>query len=108
MCVFCDLVKSSSSESIVASSDSYICVRDINPVSPTHLLFIPKKHIESLNEASDVNLLGEIMCDIKDVSKKMGISSYRVVINTGDDAGQTVKHLHIHLLGGRSFGWPPG
>ena len=90
------------------NTKSYICIRDINPISPVHFLLIPRKHYESLNEISDVNLLGTMMCDIKDIAKKANLSSYRVIINTGKDAGQTVNHLHIHILGGRDFGWPPG
>ncbi len=108
MCIFCDLVKSADSSSVLVNDDAYVCVRDINPVSPIHLLFIPKKHIGSLNECSDEETVGKIMCDMKKIAKKMNIDSYRVVVNTGKDAGQTVEHLHFHLLGGRTFDWPPG
>ena len=90
------------------NTNLYICIRDINPISPVHFLLIPKKHYKSIDEVSDVTLLGTMMCDIKDIAKKANLSSYRIVINTGKDAGQTVDHLHIHILGGRDFGWPPG
>jgi len=107
-CIFCDITKNSTEQNTFMNTNKYICIRDINPISPVHFLIIPREHFSSLNNVYNVELLGNIMCDIKDIAKKAGISSYRVVINTGKDAGQTVDHLHIHLLGGRDFGWPPG
>ena len=107
-CIFCNIVRNSTEQNTFVDTNIYICIRDINPISPVHFLLIPKQHYESLNETSDVNLLGTMMCDIKDIAKKANLSSYRVVINTGRNSGQTVNHLHIHILGGRDFGWPPG
>ncbi|HBN95706.1 MAG TPA: histidine triad nucleotide-binding protein, partial [Firmicutes bacterium] len=85
--------------------------RDLNPVAPTHLLVIPKKHIASLAalEPEDQALMGEIMLAIKELAQQEGLDDgFRVVANTGPDGGQSVHHLHFHLLGGRSLQWPPG
>ena len=90
-----------------------IAIRDLDPKAPEHVLIIPKKHIASINEFqdSDKELAAHILVDVvQKVASKLNIdkSGYRVVINTGDDGGQTVHHLHVHILGGRSMTWPPG
>lgn len=83
--------------------------RDINPQAPTHILVIPKKHFENLAEVEDPSLTGELLKACTEVAKQEGLSNgFRVVINSGPDAGQTVFHLHLHILGGRSMDWPPG
>jgi histidine triad (HIT) family protein len=84
--------------------------RDINPQAPSHLLVIPTRHVASLNEASAGIDLGSLMRTAADAAKREGIdaSGYRVVVNTGENGGQTVSHLHLHILGGRRMTWPPG
>ncbi len=87
-----------------------LAFRDVNPQAPTHVLVIPKRHVESLNAADSAELLGHILLLARDVADAEGIASggYRVVINTNADGGQTVFHMHAHLLGGRPMRWPPG
>ena len=89
-----------------------LAFKDTNPVAPVHILIIPRKHISSVNniEKEDVNIIGEIFLAAKEIAKNLGIAEdgYRLVNNCGEKAGQTVMHLHYHLLGGRSLTWPPG
>ena len=88
-----------------------LAFNDINPQAPTHILIIPKKPISKLSDASidDQALLGHLLLKAKDLAKELGIDdAYRLAINNGENAGQTVFHLHVHLLAGRAFSWPPG
>jgi histidine triad (HIT) family protein len=95
---------------IVYEDDDTIAFRDVNPQAPTHVLVVPKQVIPRLDAAgeADAAVLGRCMLTAGKVAKQLGLGSYRVVINNGEDAGQTVFHLHLHILGGRRFGWPPG
>ena len=97
---------------ILHEDEQIVVIRDINPVSPTHLLIIPKKTIPSMEDvgAADEQLLGHMLVVAAELAKKQGISEsgYRLVINTGLQGQQTVYQLHLHLIGGRQFGWPPG
>ena len=97
---------------IVHENDHVLAFRDLRPVAPTHVLVIPKRHVAAVREAEDgdVELLGQVMLGARDVARKLGLvaGGYRVVMNNGEDAGQTVFHLHAHVLGGRSLQWPPG
>lgn len=96
---------------MVYEDESIACFKDANPVAPVHLLVVPKKHIESLNQLNeeDLELMGHIMLKIKDIAKDIGLENgYRVIINTGEDGQQTVKHLHVHIIGKRKMTWPPG
>jgi histidine triad (HIT) family protein len=96
---------------IVYEDDLCLAFRDVNPQAPTHVLLIPKKEIPSLDSlaADDQMLLGHLMLVIRKLAEQLGLTGgYRVAINCGPDAGQTVSHLHLHLLGGRSMTWPPG
>ncbi len=97
---------------IVYSDDQVIAFRDINPQAPVHILLIPREEMESLNDAakSDVQILGHLLYTAAKIANQVGIaeSGYRVVINTGSSAGQSVEYLHLHLLGGRDLTWPPG
>ena len=95
---------------IVYEDEKSLAFKDINPQAPVHVLFIPKKKILSTQEITeqDRDLMGHLMIKIPEIAKKLNLSSYRLVVNTGQDAGQTVFHIHIHILGGRKFGWPPG
>lgn len=100
------------STDFVQQNDRSVVIRDINPQAPTHLLVIPKEHLESLDEASqsDEGLLGHLLRVGARVANDEGLadSGYRTVINTGAGAGQSVFHLHMHVLGGRAMNWPPG
>jgi histidine triad (HIT) family protein len=96
---------------IVYEDDSVLAFRDINPQAPTHLLIVPKKVIPRIAEAKtdDQQLLGHLLLKAAEVAKKLDLKSgYRLVINNGADGGETVPHLHVHILGGRHLAWPPG
>ena len=110
-CLFCKIVDGSVPTQKVFEDASAIVFKDINPQAPTHLLIVPKKHITALSTVADedVSLLGHLQCLARDIAKKAGLDSgFRVVTNNGRGAGQSVDHLHYHLLGGRRLTWPPG
>ena len=111
-CLFCKIVKGEIPTEILAENDLALAFRDIDPKAPTHILIIPKIHIESTLELDDSNSKSLLaMTQLANIiSKQEGIDEkgYRWVVNTGKDGGQTVFHLHLHLLGGRSVNWPPG
>ncbi len=111
-CLFCRIIGGEIPGDLVHQDDRAIVIRDINPQAPTHLLVIPKEHIESLDEASqrDEAMLGHLLRVAARVAnaEALGESGYRTVINTGAGAGQSVFHLHVHVLGGRALSWPPG
>ena len=100
-CIFCKIINGDFGTEFVYENDYAVVFKDINPKADTHLLVVPKLHVESLNELDDKNLLGELLITVKTVTKNLGIKSYRTVINTGKEAGQEVFHLHIHILAGR-------
>jgi histidine triad (HIT) family protein len=109
-CLFCSIVKGEIPADIVAERDDAIVFRDVSPKAPSHLLVIPRRHLDSLDEAEDAADLGSLLHLAAEVARDEGIaeSGYRVVINTNEDGGQTVRHLHLHILGGRRMTWPPG
>ncbi len=111
-CLFCKVIAGEIPAEIIQRDDRCVVIRDINPQAPTHLLVIPTDHIESLNEASrrDEPLLGHLLRVGARVANQAGLdeSGFRTVINTGEGAGQSVFHLHVHVLGGRTMNWPPG
>ena len=111
-CLFCKIVSGEISTDFVYKDKNIIAFRDINPQAPTHILIIPSKHIETLTdiEQSHVELLGVMQLTASYLAKEEGIyeEGYRMVFNCNSAAGQTVFHIHLHLLGGRSLGWPPG
>lgn len=111
-CLFCRIVAREIPASIVYEDDRMIAFNDINPQASTHVLVVPKRHIESLNalEPADDAIVGEVVRRAAAIAKERGIAAggYRTVFNTNRDAGQTVFHIHLHLIGGRSLGWPPG
>ena len=100
-CIFCKIINGDFGTEFVYENEFAVVFKDINPKADTHLLVVPRLHIESLNELNDKDLLGELMMTVKTVTENLGIKSYRTVINTGKDAGQEVFHLHIHILAGR-------
>jgi len=111
-CLFCKMVSGVIPCDKVHENENVLAFRDIDPKAPTHILIIPKKHITTLNEINenDQDLLGELLLTAKKIAKDEGIdaSGYRTVFNCNSDGGQTVFHIHIHLLGGRPMAWPPG
>jgi histidine triad (HIT) family protein len=109
-CVFCRVVRGEMKADVVIQTPSVIAIRDLNPQAPDHVLVIPTVHIESLAECDDGVLLGGLLIMAHQVARKVMIDhgGYRVVLNTGDHGGQTVPHLHLHVLGGRRMKWPPG
>jgi histidine triad (HIT) family protein len=111
-CLFCRILAGEIPSTKVYEDDLSLAFRDINPQAPTHVLIIPKKHIASLNELSkdDRELMGHLTLVASKLADQFGVaaSGYRTVVNTGAGAGQSVWHIHVHLLGGRPLGWPPG
>lgn len=109
ICIFCDIVNGKIKSEIVYQDEKIIAFRDINPCAPVHVLVVPKVHVESLNAVNDFAFVAELMRCCVELASRLGLEDgYRVVINTGEAGGQTVEHLHIHLLGGRNLAWPPG
>jgi histidine triad (HIT) family protein len=111
-CLFCKIIAREIPGSIVYEDDRVIAFNDIRPQAPTHVLVVPKRHIESLNELQpgDDQIVGELVRRAAAIAKERGVSAsgFRTVLNTNRDGGQTVFHIHVHLLGGRSMQWPPG
>lgn len=111
-CLFCSIAEGKIPAKIIAQSSEYVVFRDINPMAPTHFLVIPRKHISTLDELTpeDGPLMGRLLQAASEVARAEGIAEggYRTVINCRADAGQTVFHLHLHVLGGRALDWPPG
>jgi histidine triad (HIT) family protein len=110
-CLFCKIASGTIPVTRAYETDEVLAFPDINPQAPVHLLIIPKQHHASLAHTTpeETPLLGHLLAAAKHVAEQQGLANgYRVVINTGDDGGQTVSHLHLHLLGKRHMGWPPG
>ncbi len=111
-CIFCKIVAGSIPATKVFEDERAVAFRDINPQAPTHALVIPREHVASLGEAGEADepLLGHLLRVAARVAREEGHAEggYRTVINTGRDAGQTVFHIHVHVLGGRALTWPPG
>jgi histidine triad (HIT) family protein len=109
-CLFCRIVAKEIPAQIVAETDECLAFLDISPQAPTHVLVIPKVHVDSLAGTTDPLLVGRVTLLAAAIARTLGVSEagYRVVLNTGDDGGQTVHHLHAHLLAGRAMHWPPG
>ena len=109
-CLFCRIVRGEIPAKLVAESPECVAFRDVNPQAPTHVLVVPRLHVASLDSADDAELLGRLSLMAAQIARDEGIAEtgYRTVINTGHDAGQSVQHIHLHLLGGRHLSWPPG
>jgi histidine triad (HIT) family protein len=111
-CLFCRIARGDIPATLVHQDDRLVAFRDIDPQAPTHILIIPREHVTSLEGADDAHadLLAALLLAARDLARTEGIArdGYRTVLNVGADGGQTVHHLHVHLLGGRAFDWPPG
>jgi histidine triad (HIT) family protein len=111
-CLFCNIVAGAIPAQVVLETEHAVAFRDIRPVAPVHALVIPKRHITGVHDvtAEDVELMGQVVLTARDAAEKLGLGAggYRLVINQGADAGQSVAHVHCHVLGGRPMAWPPG
>jgi histidine triad (HIT) family protein len=111
-CLFCKIVAGEIPANIVYQDEYCLAFRDINPQAPTHVLIIPRQHIATINDVDPENtqLVGHLVLAAKKIARaeKLSDDGYRLILNCNADAGQTVFHIHVHLLGGRVFGWPPG
>jgi histidine triad (HIT) family protein len=109
-CLFCRIVRKEIPANVVAETEHCVAFRDINPQAPVHILVVPKEHVASLSTTKDAAMVGRLALLAAELAEKEGIAErgYRTVINTNADAGQTVFHIHLHLLGGRHMKWPPG
>ena len=109
-CLFCKIVNGDIPANLVKKTELITAFNDITPQAPTHVLIIPNKHFENIGQVSnaDANLTAELFKAAAEIASELGLESYRLSINTGADAGQSVFHAHLHLLAGRAFAWPPG
>lgn len=111
-CLFCKIASGDIPATLIHEDERVVAFRDINPQAPVHFLVIPRAHVSSLDAARDDEgeLLGSLFLAARDLARAEGIAEdgYRTVVNVGADGGQTVHHIHVHVLGGRSLGWPPG
>ena len=111
-CLFCGIIEGRVKGDVVYRDESVVAFRDIRPQAPVHILIIPKRHVSSLHDSvhEDRDLLARLLLLCKEIAHRQGLadSGYRVVTNVGRDAGQTVLHMHLHVLGGRHLSWPPG
>ena len=110
-CIFCKIANGEIESKKVYEDDKILAFKDLSPQAPVHVLFIPKKHISHIDEITeeDKDLIGHIYLKIAEVSKELNLDKgFRVVVNNKEDGGQSVSHVHFHLLGGRSLNWPPG
>lgn len=111
-CLFCKIIAGEIPSNKVYSDDDVYAFHDIYPAAPTHILIIPKKHLCNTTAATeeDQSLMGKLLLKANEIAREQGLAEagYRYVINTGEDGGQTVDHLHLHILGGRALSWPPG
>src|SRR6185312_16926893 len=108
-CLFCRIVRQEIPAKLVYEDEHCVAFRDINPQAPVHVLVVPRQHVPSLNEATDAAMLGRLSLAAAKIAKAEGVADegYRTVMNTNRGAGQTVFHVHLHVLGGRDLGWPP-
>jgi histidine triad (HIT) family protein len=109
-CLFCRIVRRELPATIILENEHCVAFRDLNPQAPVHVLVVPRDHVASLDAASDATVVGEVLLVAAEVARQEGIAAtgYRTVFNTNAGAGQTVFHVHAHVLGGRHLSWPPG
>ena len=108
-CLFCRIVAGKIPATVVYEDDDVMAINDVFPRAPFHVLVVPRKHIARLSDLEDESLGGRLLQAVRKVARQGGVGdNFRLVVNNGDHAGQSVWHLHLHVLGGREFGWPPG
>jgi len=110
-CIFCKIANKEINSNLVYEDETVAAFRDLNPQAPQHILIVPKKHVANITELDDKELAAHIFTEVvPKIAKEVGVaeSGFRLVINTGEEGGQTVNHLHVHLIGGRKMTWPPG
>lgn len=111
-CLFCKVLEKKIPADVIYEDEHALAFRDIRPMAPTHVLVVPKKHIAAIHDLTDADVMtiGQVMLAAKKVAHQEGLEAggYRLVVNDGDAAGQTVHHIHVHVLGGRNLTWPPG
>ena len=109
-CLFCRIVRKEIPATIVFENEHVVAFRDIDPKAPTHILVVPRTHVATLDDATDARVLGEVVLAAAAIARAEGLvdGGYRTVMNCGAGAGQSVFHIHLHLLGGRKLAWPPG
>lgn len=109
-CLFCGIVRGTVKADVVYQTPTLVAIRDINPQAPVHVLVIPTEHVETLGDSDDPGFLGGLLAAAAEVARreKIAVRGYRVVVNNKAESGQTVPHLHLHVLGGRAMKWPPG
>jgi len=108
-CLFCRIVAGKIPATVVYEDDYVMAINDVFPRAPFHVLVVPRKHIAKLSDLEDETLGGRLLQTVRKVARQGGVGdNFRLVVNNGDHAGQSVWHLHLHVLGGREFGWPPG
>ncbi len=107
-CIFCKIADKKINAGLIYEDDNTVAFNDLSPQAPVHFLVIPKKHYSSMNDITSKEVFGDIFSVIPKIAQKLGIKEYRTVINTGAGAGQTVFHLHVHVMAGREFVWPAG
>lgn len=107
-CIFCKIVNKEIPAEFLYEDEYTVAFNDLSPQAPVHVLVIPKKHFASLNELDDEKVMSALFKAVQNVTKKLNIKEYRTVVNTGETAGQSVFHIHIHILAGRPLKWPPG
>jgi histidine triad (HIT) family protein len=108
-CLFCRIVAGKLPATVVYEDDDVMAINDVFPRAPFHVLVVPRKHVERLSDLEDEPLGGRLLQVVRRVARQGGVGdNFRLVVNNGDSAGQNVLHLHLHVLGGRDFAWPPG
>lgn len=109
-CIFCKIANKEIESKLIYEDNDFVAFNDIKPASPVHILVIPKKHFNNLLEINDSEIMSKLFFAVQQIAKDLGLAKdgFRTVINTGDNGGQTVYHVHVHILGGRFHTWPPG
>jgi histidine triad (HIT) family protein len=111
-CIFCRIVRGEAEADVVHATDHSVVFRDLNPKAPVHVLVVPRRHVENAASVTpgDAEMVADLLVSARQAAEKLGVadSGYRLVLNVGEDALNSVPHLHVHLLGGRRLGWPPG
>ena len=107
-CIFCKIANGEIPSDFIYEDEKVVAFNDLNPQAPVHFLVIPKKHYASLNDIDSKETFADIFSAIPKITAKLGIKEYRTIVNTGESAGQTVFHIHVHVMAGRKFNWPAG